>query len=353
MSWQDRNGNVYGPFASSFTTNLTAGHLEGYLTLSASGVTSAQILGTDVTLTATALDSLGHPVVGLPIHLVITGSNGQTATLTTGADGTATFTYDGPNLGSDTATVTATINGPTLQASVPSVVWATPVGAPCSGRSTPLDIMMLVDNSPSMFTEDTVAAAKAATTAFINDLDPSLDQVGGTAFMSDAGLDAPLTANLALASSELVNAIQQGVDDCTGFCEGGTGYLNAFQLALTELQGPRHRPGASPVAILLSDGGNTGPDYSAELATLKAAGIRIISLGYGTNVDVAAMRTIASSPNDYERVVVRIGGILTALQRGSVGSLDLESSGAYQFSLGAGRAILAQPHGSGTGQGLR
>ena len=80
------------------------------------GARRAQILGTSVTLTATALDSLGHPVAGLPVQLVIAGSNAQTVPLVTGADGTASFTYDGPNLGADTATVTATINGPTLTA---------------------------------------------------------------------------------------------------------------------------------------------------------------------------------------------------------------------------------------------
>ena len=355
VTWQDRNGNVYGPLASSFTTNLTAGHPEGYLTLSTSGVTAAQILGSSVTLTATALDSLGHPVAGLPVQLVITGSNGQTVPLVIGPDGTASFTYDGPNLGADTATITATINGPTLQASVPAVTWSTQVGTPCTGRGTPLDVMLLVDNSPSMFTEDTVAAAKAAAAAFIGDLDPALDQVGGTVFMGFATLDAQLTNNFAQASSVLTTAIQQGVDDCTGFCSGGTGFFFAFQVAQTELQGPRHRPGATPVVVLLSDGANTGPDYAAELAAVKAAGIRVITLGFGTDVDVAAMRSIASSPNDYFYApsAGELGWTYSNIVQDTCRNVPpLVSAGGdqglYEVRLPAVLTLQGEAHGSGT-----
>ena len=42
--------------------------------------------------------------------------------------------------------------------------------------------MIILDGSPSMFTEDSVGAAKTAVAAFIKDLDPSIDQVGGTVF---------------------------------------------------------------------------------------------------------------------------------------------------------------------------
>ena len=299
VTWQDRNGNVYGPISSTFTTNLGVGHPEGYLTLSASGVTAAQIIGTSATLTATALDALGNPVANLPVQLVITGSNPQTVPLVTGADGTATFTYDGPNLGTDSAKVTATINGPTLQATAQGINWATSVGAPCTGRATPLDVMLVVDGSPSMFSEDTVVAAKAAAAAFINDLDLSRDQVGGTVFSGFATLDAPLTHDGVTAASELNASLQGLVDECTGFCGGGSNYNTAFQVAQNELQGPRHRPEATPVIIFLSDGGNTGPDYTAELAAIKGAGIRVISLGFGSSVNVVTMRSIASSPNDY------------------------------------------------------
>lgn len=305
LTWQDRNGNVYGPISSSFTTTLAAGHPEGYLTLVANGGGAPQIIGTPLTLTATALDGLGHPVPNLPVQLVISGVNGQTVPLVTGADGTATFSYNGPNLGRDTATVTATINGPTLQASVPAVTWATTVGPPCTGRTTPLDVMLVIDDSPSMFTEDTVQAAKTASDTFLADLDLTIDQVGGVVFSGDAPLWAQLTSDAALASSEINAGLQFYVDSCAGFCAGGSNFFAAFQTALAELQGPRHRADSQQLIVFLSDGGNTGPDPTAEIAAVKAAGVRVVSLGFGSSVDVATMRQqIASSPN----LLLAVGG---------------------------------------------
>ena len=72
-------------------------------------------------------------MAGLPVQLVIAGPTAQTVPLVTGADGTATFTYDGPNLGPDIATVTATINGPALQATAPGIT----LGIRPSGRPAP------------------------------------------------------------------------------------------------------------------------------------------------------------------------------------------------------------------------
>ncbi|HEX3904531.1 MAG TPA: VWA domain-containing protein [Polyangia bacterium] len=306
VTWKDRNGNLYGPISSAFTTNL-APPQAGYLTITGAPPPGIpQVLGSPLTLTVSAIDQTGNPAANLPVQFVVTGANPQTVQITTDADGTASFSYDGPKLGSDTVTATATINGPPVQANASSFTWVSTVppngGAtanPCTDRSTPLDVMLLVDDSPSMFSEGNVAAVKAATAAFIGDLDPAVDQVGATVFMGFATLDQQLTSNFGQASAVITTAIQQGVDDCTGFCGGGTGYLFAFQVAQAELQGSRHRPGATPVAVLLSDGGNTGPDYAAELAAVKAAGIRVITLGFGANVDVAAMRSIASSSNDY------------------------------------------------------
>src|SRR6185312_8268555 len=37
VTWQDKNGNVYGPVSGSFTMNVLPSHPEGYLSLSTSG----------------------------------------------------------------------------------------------------------------------------------------------------------------------------------------------------------------------------------------------------------------------------------------------------------------------------
>ncbi len=299
VTWQDHNGNVYGPLSSAFTTSILAGHPEGYLTLATSTVTPAQILGTSVTLTATALDGLGNPMVGLPVQLTIAGSNAQTVPLVTGTDGTASFTYDGPNLGADTVTVTATINGPALTATVPAITWSTEVGTPCTGRSTPLDVMLNIDGSPSMFDADTYAAAQAAADTFIGDLNLTIDQIGTVTFSGTAELDVPFTTDATAAISGTNTALLDWAYACAGFCAGGTNYPDAFRVALAEFQGPRHRDSAQRVMVFISDGGNTGGDFSAQLAALKAAGVRIIVIALGANVDVSTLQQVASSPNDY------------------------------------------------------
>ena len=33
ITWQDRNGNVYGPLTTSYTGTINAGHPEGYLSV--------------------------------------------------------------------------------------------------------------------------------------------------------------------------------------------------------------------------------------------------------------------------------------------------------------------------------
>src|SRR5205814_6070649 len=111
---------------------------------------------------------------------------------------------------------------------------------------------------------------------------------------------AQLSSDLATVQSETDVAFSNQVHACDGFCPGGSDFKDAFAVALAELQGPRHRPGASPVIVFLSDGDFTDTDPAAEVATVKAAGVRIIALGYGTKVKVNEMRNvIASSPNDY------------------------------------------------------
>ena len=358
ITWKDRNGNVYGPISSSFTTTLAAGHPEGYLTLTATGETTVQVIGEPLTLTAKALDQLGHPVAGLPVQLVIAGVNPQTVPLVTGADGTAVFTYNGPNLGRDTATVTATINGPLLTATVPTFAWSSSVGQPpCTSRGTPLDVLLVLDASPSMFTDGDVDAASAAANAFMGDLDPALDQVGSIVFSGGALLSAPLTTDVALAESETNAAFSGQVHACNdGICAGGTNFSAAFQAAFAELQGPRHRSGASPLIVFLSDGeDDLDDDPRAEIAAVKAAGVRVLAIGYGTRVHVAEMRNlVASTPNDYFYApsANELAWIYGSIDQNACRTLPPivtagGSQGLYEVRLPASLTLQGEVHGGG------
>ena len=297
ITWTDRNGNVYGPLGASFTTNLLAGHPEGYLLLSAASVLPEH--GTTDVITATAEDSVGNPVPGVSVHFVVSGFDPKTVDLVTGPDGTASFSYSATNLGKDSVVATGTVTTVPVTATM-DLNWVSSVsGTPCVGRGTPFDVMLVVDGSPSMFTGDTVAAAQAASDTFINDLDLSIDQIATVTFSGDAELDVPFTTDATAAESVTDTALFDWAHACDGFCAGGTNYPAAFQTALTEFQSLRHRDTAQPLVIFISDGGNNGGDYSAQLAALKAFGVRIIAVGLGPTVDANTMRQIASSPNDY------------------------------------------------------
>ena len=355
VTWKDPNGNSYGPLTSDFTTTLTTGHPEGYLTIAASGAGGPEILGTPTVLTATAIDGSGNPVANLPVHLAIVGANAQTASLVTGADGTATFSYNGPREGQDIATVSATINGPLLQAGTPVLTWASSVGAPCVGRATPLDVMMVVDGSPSMFNDNTVLTAQAAADAFIGDLNPNTDQIAAVVFNFEPDLAVQLTSNTTAAQSSFNTALQTFTDACSGFCPpDSSDFAGAFTVAYQELTGPRRRSGATPLMMFISDGGNTGPDPMPLVNQLKAAGVRVISVGLSENVNIPLMKQIASSQNDYfyAPTASELGWAL----QNAVGDVcrtvpPLVSAGgnqgAYEVRLPAMLTLQGEVHGAG------
>src|SRR6185312_14366311 len=222
-----------------------------------------------------------------------------TISAVTGADGTASFTYDGPNLGTDAVTATATINGPPVQSSPLNLTWTSSVGTPCTSRATPLDVVIVIDGSPSMFSDDQITMAQAAADALVADLDFTRDQVAGILFSGGADVYAHLTNDGTLAASQINQGISYYVHACDGFCAGGTDFPVGLEAGLAELQSSRHRPGATPLMIFLSDGGNTGADPTADIAALKAAGVRSVAIGYGPSVNAPLMLKVASSPNDY------------------------------------------------------
>ena len=201
VTWSDRNGNVYGPMTGSYTGTINAGHPEGYLSLKAdTDVTDA--IGFDKPLTATALDPYGNPAPGVVVHFAATGVNPQTSDVTTGADGKATFNMTGTTMGNDTVVVSATITTSLITLPPITVKWGTANGAPCTGRTTPLDVVLVIDASGSMVLEPyaglvpttgKLEAAQAAGNRFIDNLTSSRDQVSLVTFRAGVDRFAPLT----------------------------------------------------------------------------------------------------------------------------------------------------------------
>ncbi|HEX4406346.1 MAG TPA: VWA domain-containing protein, partial [Polyangia bacterium] len=159
--------------------------------------------------------------------------------------------------------------------------------------------MVVIDSSPSMLDDEKIQAAGAASSKFIGDLDLTRDQGGVILFSGGANLTSPLTTDVATLTANMNAGIQSYINDCAGFCAGGTNIPVALDAAANELTGLRHHAGSQPVIVFISDGGNTGADPTPQLARLRAAGIKTISLAIGAYIDIPMMREIASTPNDY------------------------------------------------------
>jgi RHS repeat-associated protein len=290
VSWQDRNGNSYGPLTSRFTTSVRAGLFQGEILL-AGDTGLPDLVGQPKTLTATVLDPNGAPVPSLAVHLAITGPNARSLDGVTDGAGTAAFTYTGANKGTDSAVATATIVASPVSSNTAHVDWVTanPDVPACTGRAIPLDVLLVIDASSSMEDEGKIAAAKKGAKSFVDLLDFSRDQVGVESFAIGAGLNAPLNRDAA-ASKAAIDAITLNF-----FTNIGA----ALDTARLELTGPRHNPAATPVLVFLSDGGNSFGDPAPALASLKASGIRTIAIGLGSDIDGPALRGIASAPGEY------------------------------------------------------
>lgn len=149
-------------------------------------------------------------------------------------------------------------------------------------QASGIDIMMLLDVSGSMLTEDYImdgertnrlAAVTSVTKKFIEGR-PN-DRIGFIAFASRPYLVSPLTLDH--------DWLLQNVDRVhIGQVEDGTAIGSAITSGLNRLRDPASK---SKVLILLTDGvnncGKVTPETAAEAA--KALGVRLYAIGAGTN----------------------------------------------------------------------
>jgi Mg-chelatase subunit ChlD len=136
---------------------------------------------------------------------------------------------------------------------------------------------------------DPLAQAKDAAKVFIDRMNLAVDHVAVVAFSDKASLDQQLTQD-ARAAKAAVDRLRAG---------GGTRINLGIDKAVAELQSKRHQRSATPVIILLTDG--VSPEDSAlrSADTAKRAGIRMITIGLGHDVNKQLLRQIASSERDY------------------------------------------------------
>jgi Flp pilus assembly protein TadG len=239
--------------------------------------------------------------------------------------------------------------------------------SPCGG--IPLDVMIVLDRTGSMANNSKLTKAKAGITAFMNTMDPTLDNVGlavlppapslaapcvdvdpyfntlnaqgqydgsgGTYSLPGAAYTlVPLSNSYAssvgnlIASSPLmstVNCVQAG---------GGTAYAEAMDAAYAELQ-KDGRPKTQKVIVILSDGAaNDAPSYLpatspyrtnpcgqgvTSAGTAKTAGVLVYSIAYTANGD-----------NCYAAVGANVGGKIVTTYDGTLESPAIAAQQALQ-----------------------
>lgn len=156
------------------------------------------------------------------------------------------------------------------------------------GCSKPLDVVIAFDRSGSMVESSgsttKIDAAKFAVKTFIDCLNKSTDRIGLVSFSTTATLDCSL-----IQSADLKSIVDKYTAD------GNTNMGAALNLAITELNA-NGRSGAFRVIIYFTDGQrNIGPSKSQILSTISTSGIKVFTIGYGSNVDESFLKQVASA----------------------------------------------------------
>lgn len=169
-----------------------------------------------------------------------------------------------------------------------------PGGGPTAG---PVDVVLAIDRSSSQKDNGTWQPTLDAAAIFLDLLDYPRTQVGIVAFEAQASLVQPLTADAArlkLALGAIPDPPALGL---------WTSITAGIEAAQAELVGPRHRPEAKPILVLLSDGEHNAPLGGSPLAAAsqaKLAGSTILSIGLAPNSrGTNTLKAIASKPEYY------------------------------------------------------
>ena len=126
VTWQDANGNVYGPVSGQYTTQIRSSLVGATLVLSPTSA-GPNPVGSSQSFTATLLDRNGVPLSGKSVNFAITGVNPVTGFGTTDANGVTTFSYSGANNGNDTVQATVTQDTVTVTSNTANVGWISPI----------------------------------------------------------------------------------------------------------------------------------------------------------------------------------------------------------------------------------
>ena len=165
----------------------------------------------------------------------------------------------------------------------------------------PLDVTLVIDHSGSMESiiesligpliglRSKLYRAREAAKTLIDQLDPKTDQVAVVQFDTAAQLVHPLTSRF--------DAVRRAIDSISG---GTSTTLHAgLERGRLELMSVNRNPNAAAIMIILSDGQSDRGEAVKAARAAKDDGIRIVSVGVGSDVDTELMIQIANSADDY------------------------------------------------------
>ncbi len=156
-------------------------------------------------------------------------------------------------------------------------------------RRRPLDLVLLLDSSQSMAGAP-LQASRAAAGLLLDAMDLPRDRAALISFHGRAQLAAGLTGSRSLLDLAL-DRPQTGQ---------GTRIDLGLAAALEELSGPRARPEALPVIVLLTDGrSDAGSEAAAQdlARRLRARGVVLYAVALGTGVDLPWLLDLVGHPD--------------------------------------------------------
>ena len=162
----------------------------------------------------------------------------------------------------------------------------------CDPEHKRSDIALVIDISSSM-TGPKIGDAKDAALLFVDmiDLEPGRSQVAVVRYDREAEVVRELTRSLSR-----IDAAIRSLQVCSG-----THIDKGLRAALGELQSSRHLDRNMPVIVLFTDGLQTGtPGEELRAAQeVRDAGVRLYTIGLGSDVDETALKTMAGDESRY------------------------------------------------------
>ncbi len=157
-----------------------------------------------------------------------------------------------------------------------------------ASEKAPIDFMLLLDSSGSMYGRALSQAKKACYSLIDEMIDFRFHRLGLIDFSSSAHRLCNLTQNVAL--------LKENIETITA--SGGTNMLDALQLAYGELKNSKNEK----VVIMVTDGVPTSNPIStlAYARDIKKESVRLVTIGAGSGIDFVFLEKLASIDDAYE-----------------------------------------------------